>query len=360
MPGVPSQPSTWSCGATGGRGAADVAVPVQDRAGAARLCAGDWSSLSSLPDTSGTPRPARRAGPGPLVSRRAPHGHVDRALPGLRWFHCSGATLPAFTWYASSRPASSSRRSNAAPYAVCACPSARRTASSRVRYFSSSAGVFGTGPKRSDIRYGEPRRRRDRGDAPGRPVRGQPVPALPARSARARARATSAARSRRVAAPTIRSRSLCAASISSGPISPPTSAPRLARSVRSVTRRSRSWCSAIAAFRVAAGSLATRSLIRSTCARSCRSSRRQVGVTGFERELGPQRRGQRVRQSACLRQRNGQRAGRAAGVQATPDQGRDPLGLGRPDPAGVPGHQDQLVPVRDRLPHRHRRARRQR
>ncbi len=81
---------------------------------------------------------------------------------------------------------------------------------------------------------------------------------------------------------------------------------------------------------------------------------------GHQRQRGPQLRGERVGEPGRLRQRHGEGAGPGAqrgverAVEATPDQGREPLPLLPTDPAAVEGRRQQLVAVGHRLPQGHR------
>ena len=94
-----------------------------------------------------------------------------------------------------------------------------------------------------------------------------------------------------------------------------------------------------------------------------------VGVGGgVEGEALAQLPGQRVGQSARLRQRHGERTGRRTGrrgalgehgrveggVEAAVDQRREPLALGFEHATAVPDREQQLQPVGDGLPQRHR------
>jgi hypothetical protein len=87
----------------------------------------------------------------------------------------------------------------------------------------------------------------------------------------------------------------------------------------------------------------------------------------FEGKPGPQRGGHCIAKTARLRQRDTQgpllgcgrwtRRGshRRRDIEAPPDERREPLRLDRTDPARVEGDLEQLIPVGDRLPQRHRR-----
>ena len=265
--------------ATGGRGwgAADVAVAVHDRCRCSRAgCRRWWSSAPSRwtgrPGTAGRPVGATRRGPGRpaarvehLRARPVQLGQVlRRARAASRLRRPSPRTRPAGRAARHARPA---RRRTPS----CASPSARRRRPAGPGSCPPPPASVRHGPERSDIGYGEPR---GRGDLWRRTAR-------PGRAARRRGLQLGAQRAgprhvvgvgARVAAPTIRSRSARAASISSGPSSPPTSAPRLARAVE-VGDPGVELGRAARARRVVrrAGSRSTRSLIRSTCARSCRS-----------------------------------------------------------------------------------------
>ena len=89
-----------------------------------------------------------------------------------------------------------------------------------------------------------------------------------------------------------------------------------------------------------------------------------LGAGRLQGQPGAQRRGHRVGEAAGLGQRQREGAGgggrqRAGGgprfdVEPAPDQGGDALGLPGADPAVVEGDLEQVVPVGDRLPERHR------
>ena len=151
----------------------------------------------------------------------------------------------------------------------------------------------------------------------------------------------------------MRSRSKTAASASSGPSSPPTSAPRWARAVTSSSRRDRPASLARAASRGRLGSRATWSRSRSSWARSCLIRAALASAPGTSAS--------RVRswpaRASESRQASGSETARPAprcAVEPAPDERRELLGLARPDPAAVAGGDDQLVAVLHRLPERQR------
>ena len=162
----------------------------------------------------------------------------------------------------------------------------------------------------------------------------------------------------RSAAATMRSRSSTATSISSGPMMPPTSAPRRARSTRSPMRRSRR-----SSFSVASSRWAPAGHERDLVARALdpgayqRDPLGRLGRSGRERGARLQGAGQRVEQPARLGEAHRERAaGRQrqvlgrVGVEPPVDERREPLGLDGPDAAAVEGRLEQREPVADGLP----------
>ncbi len=136
---------------------------------------------------------------------------------------------------------------------------------------------------------------------------------------------------------------------------PPTSAPRSARSLICSIRAIRPASLLTDWSRVVAGSSPTWSRIRSSWARSSRIRATWAVASRCQRQLGAQLAGERVVEAARLGQRDRQPARHpGCAVEPAPDQGRDPLPLLLQHPAAVPGGEDQLVAVVDRLPHRQR------
>ncbi len=89
-------------------------------------------------------------------------------------------------------------------------------------------------------------------------------------------------------------------------------------------------------------------------------ARLDVGLGGVEAEPGAQGSGEGVAEAAGLGQRDrqrspgGDRPPRGRGVESSPDQGGQPLELGRADAARVPRRHEEVVPVGHSLPQRHR------
>lgn len=86
---------------------------------------------------------------------------------------------------------------------------------------------------------------------------------------------------------------------------------------------------------------------------------------GVEGQSDPQLPGEGVGQATGFGQGHRERAGAVTpggvqghrvetGVEATPDEHREPLALGRTDPPTVPGREQQVVPIAHGLPQRHR------
>ena len=167
----------------------------------------------------------------------------------------------------------------------------------------------------------------------------------------------------------MRSRSARAASCSSGPSRPPTSAPRSTRASTSAMRVSSRSSTADAAARLRGGFAVDEVADPLDRGAQRTQPRLQVGLGRVETQPGPQRGGEGVGQPAGLGQRDGQGSGRHLGcVAGGPGAAaRDVVASSRPqtrverrsssvapDPAGVPGRHEQVVPVGHGLPQRHR------
>ena len=364
----PTEPPAWQrLPRRGGGRAADVAVAVEDRAGAARLGAGSRSSSWRARAWRGRPgrrRAGRRPGPGRRVVRRGPPSRGAAARPGRP---SAAAVEPAGGGLGGVRLQAAAQLVALGQRRGVGLLGHRQRAADGVQ--PDQVGVHrrrlgGHGSERRDVGYGEAR-----GRARPRRRSGRRGHAAPRRGPRARragrcARASSWASARRFDAPTMRSRSARRGVVLQRAEQPADVGAPLGPG-QSRRRPARRACpaSALGGLVRRAGSRSTRSRTRST---EARSGRRRAGgrpPTG-RRPAARAASGQRVGEPAGLGQRDGQRAAgavrqparrpRAVGVEPAPDQRGEALQLGRPDPAGVPGGHEQVVAVGDGLPERHR------